>query len=316
MSTTKNAVLLDQGTLGAGVSLEAFHHLSVPLETYEQSGSEDVVDRCRDAVAIFTNKVVIDEAALSSLPNLRYIGVLATGTNNIDLAACDIHGIRVQNVERYSTASVAQHAMALILSLAGYLPAYSRDAANGTWAASDMFCLLDHPIIELEGKTLLIVGYGDLGKATARLAEAFGMKIMKARVPGSGSGAEDRIELDEGLKEADVVSLHCPLIESTCNLIDQRRLSLMKDSAILINTSRGGLVDEMALLTALESGQLGAAGFDVLTEEPPVNGNPLLQQKSLPNLIVTPHCAWGSLESRQRLVNLAAQHFEQFLEGV
>ncbi|MGI9281550.1 MAG: D-2-hydroxyacid dehydrogenase [Endozoicomonas sp.] len=313
MSKTKNVVLLDRATLGAEVSLEAFHHLPIPLEMYEQSRSEEVVDRCRNAVAIFTNKVVIDEAMLSSLPDLRYIGVLATGTNNIDLAACDLRGIRVQNVERYSTASVAQHAMAMILSLAGSVPAYSRDAVNGTWADSDMFCLLNHPIMELEGKTLLIVGYGDLGKATARLAEAFGMNVLKAKVPGSGTGAEDRVELDEGLKKSDVVSLHCPLGENTTNLIDQRRLSLMKPSAILINTSRGGLVDESALISALESGQLGGAGFDVLTEEPPRNGNVLLKKSQL-NLIVTPHCAWGSQESRQRLVNLAAQHYERFLE--
>lgn len=314
MTTKKNVVLLDRATLGDGVSLEAFHQLPVPLVIYDQSEPEDVIERCRDAVAIFTNKVVIDESTLSSLPNLRYIGVLATGTNNIDLAACDLRGIKVQNVERYSTASVAQHAMTLILSLAGSVPAYSRDAVNGTWAESDRFCLLNHPIMELGGKNLLIVGYGDLGKATARLAGAFGMNVLKARVPGSPTTSIDRIELDEGLKQSDVVSLHCPLSESTANLLDQKRLSLMKPGAILINTARGGLVDESALVSALEAGRLGGAGFDVLSEEPPGNGNILLN-KSLPNLIVTPHCAWGSLESRQRLVNLAAQHYARFFQG-
>ncbi|WP_252178181.1 D-2-hydroxyacid dehydrogenase [Endozoicomonas sp. 4G] len=312
MSAKNNAVILDRATLGDGVSLEAFHQFPVPLEIYDHSQPGDVVERCRDAVAIFTNKVVIDESMLSSLPNLRYIGVLATGINNIDLAACDRRGIQVRNVERYSTASVAQHTMALILALAGSVPAYARDAVNGAWAESDNFCLLNHPIMELAGKTLLIVGYGDLGRSTARLAEAFGMNVLKAKVPGSGTTAEDRIELDEGLKKSDVVSLHCPLSESTANLIDQRRLALMKPTAILINTSRGGLVDESALVSALEAGRLGGAGFDVLTEEPPRHGNILLR-KSLPNLIVTPHCAWGSLESRQRLVDLAAQHYAHFL---
>ncbi|WP_422135688.1 D-2-hydroxyacid dehydrogenase [Endozoicomonas sp. ALD040] len=313
MSTKKNVVLLDRVTLGDGVSLEAFQQLSLPLEIYDQSQPEDIVERCRDAVAIFTNKVVIDESTLSSLPNLRYIGVMATGTNNIDLAACDLRGIKVQNVESYSTASVAQHTMALILSLAGSVPAYIQDATNGSWEKSDRFCLLNHPIMELEGKTLLIVGYGDLGKATARLAEAFGMNVLKAKVPGSPTTSEDRLELDEGLKQSDVVSLHCPLSESTANLMDQRRLSLMKSGAILINTARGGLVDESALVSALEAGRLGGAGFDVLTEEPPRHGNILLST-SLPNLMVTPHCAWGSLESRQRLVNFAAEHYIRFLQ--
>ncbi|KEQ18214.1 D-2-hydroxyacid dehydrogenase [Endozoicomonas numazuensis] len=314
MSKTNKAVLLDAATLGDDVSLAAFQQLPLSLEVFDTSEPENVVERCRDAVAIFTNKVVIDESMLSSLPNLHYIGVLATGTNNIDLAACELRGIRVQNIERYSTASVAQHAMALILSLAGSIPAYSRDVENGTWGKSNSFCLLNHPIIELEGKTLLVIGFGDLGKATARLAEAFGMTVLKAAVPGSGTKGNDRVELDKGLKQADVVSLHCPLNESTANLLDQNRLSLMKSTAILINTSRGGLVDECALAKALESGRLGGAGFDVLTEEPPVNGNILLRT-SLPNLIVTPHCAWGSLESRQRLINLAAQHYECFLEA-
>ena len=308
-----NAVMIDSATLGEGITLEPFHRLPLDLVIHEGTPPESVSERIRDAQILFCNKVVISREHLAGAPNLKYIGVLATGMNNIDRQAAAELGIEVRNVERYGTTSVAQHTMAMMLSLANSLPAYSRNAVNGTWAGSDMFCLLDHPLLELKGKTLLVIGYGGLGREVTRLAEAFGMRVLKARVPGSSSTA-GRVDLDEGLAQADVVSLHCPLTEQTSNLLDAKRLSLMKPSALLINTARGGLVNEQALVEALAAGKLGGAGFDVLTEEPPRNGNVLLEA-GLPNLIVTPHCAWGSQEARQRLINLAAENLADFLES-
>lgn len=309
--TMMKAVLLDRNTLGEDVTLEALEALPLELTVYDSTSPDQVTDRIQGADIVLVNKVVLDRSVLKAAPSVRYIGVLATGMNNVDLDCCAERGIEVRNVERYGTDSVAQHAMALILSLANSIPAYSRDAENGTWGQSNMFCLLNHPVMELKGKTLLVVGYGDLGAALARLAEAFGMKVLKARVPGSQT-ANDRVDLDEGLKKADVVSLHCPLNEHTRNLLDRQRLSFMKPSALLINTARGGLVDEQALVSALKSGALGGAGFDVLTEEPPKRGNVLLEQ-SLPNLIVTPHCAWGSREARQKLLQIASDHLAGFI---
>ncbi|MGI9276842.1 MAG: D-2-hydroxyacid dehydrogenase [Endozoicomonas sp.] len=310
-----NAVILDSATLGDDVTLEPFDCLPLNLEIHEKTGPVEVAGRIAEAEILICNKVVITREHMAGAPRLKYIGVLATGMNNIDRQAAVEFGIEVRNVERYGTASVAQHTMAMMLTLANSLPAYSRDATNGTWAGSDMFCLLDHPLMELNGKTLLVIGYGDLGKEVARMAEAFGMKILKARVPGSSS-MKDRVDLEEGLAQADVVSLHCPLTEQTSNLLDARRLSLMKPSALLVNTARGGLVNEQALVDALLSGKLGGAGFDVLTGEPPRNGNVLIdavKEHKLPNLIITPHCAWGTQEARQRLVNLAMENLADFI---
>ncbi|AMO54761.1 hypothetical protein GZ77_23805 [Endozoicomonas montiporae] len=313
MTERVNAVLLDSATLGEGTALDPFVFLPIDLTVYEQTTTEQVSERIANADIVLTNKVVLNADTLRLASQLKYVGVLATGMNNVDLAAASEQGITVRNVAGYSTVSVAQHTMAMILSLAQSLPAYHSDVMNGVWQKSEMFCRLDHPVMELTGKKLLIVGYGALGQATARLAEAFGMDVYKARVPGSESASDDRIELDEGLALADVVSLHCPLTEDTRHLIDARRLSLMKSHALLINTARGGIVDEQALAEALQTGILGGAGFDVLTTEPPVSGNPLLQISS-PNFILTPHCAWGSPESRNRVVELAADYLKAFLD--
>ncbi len=312
MAKVMQAVILDAGTLGNDVSLVSFEQLPLSLTVYDQTSPDQLAVRIADVQVVFTNKVVIGRELLKASPELQYIGVLATGMNNIDLTVCEEQGIKVQNVERYSTSSVAQHSMALMLSLANKIPANSANTLNGQWANSDMFCLLDHPMMELAGRKLLIVGYGDLGKATAKLAEAFGMEILKARIPGSESCSSDRIDLDEGLAQADIVSLHCPLTELTHGLLSAERLALMKPTALLINTARGGLVDEEALVTALTAGTLSGAGFDVLTEEPPLNGNVLLENP-MPNLIVTPHCAWASVESRQRMINKAVTCFNQWL---
>ena len=314
MAKVTEAVILDAATLGDDVSLAAFEQLPLSLTVYDKTAPDQIADRISGVQAVFTNKVVLNRELLAANPELKYIGVLATGMNNVDLVACKELGITVQNVERYSTSAVAQHSLALMLSLANRIPANSANTLNGQWSSSDMFCLLDNPMMELSGRKLLIIGYGDLGQATARLAEAFGMEILKARIPGSGSISDDRIELNKGLALADVVSLHCPLTELTANLINAERLALMKPEALLINTARGGLVDEQALASALKAGKLAGAGFDVLTEEPPVSGNVLLNS-SMPNLIVTPHCAWGSVESRQRLVNSAAEYLRIYMQS-
>ncbi len=311
MPEMPKAALLDTSTLGDGIDLTPLDNLSIQLKTYESTASDDILKRIHDAEIVLTNKVVLSAAIINQCSELKYIGVLATGLNNVDLVAAEQSAIIVKNVERYCTDSVAQHTMALMLSLATALPAYSRDSRNGRWSRSDKFCLLDYPILELKGKKLLIVGGGELGAAVAKLAEAFGMQVMKARVPGS-STVNDRIDLDKGLSEADVVSLHCPLTPETHHLINAGRLKQMKPSALLLNTARGGLVDEQALVNALESGSIRGAGFDVLTEEPPRLGNVLLEYDA-PNLLITPHTAWASPEARQRVVNIAGEHLRNAL---
>lgn len=312
MSKRLNAVLLDGNTLGSDIDLEVITALPIDLTVYDLTSSLQVDERIAEADIVLTNKVVLNAANLSGAKSLKYVGVLATGTNNVDLITAAGLGIVVRNVAGYSTDSVAQHAMAMILSLAQSLPAYHQDVMHGVWQKSDMFCRLDHPIMQLTGKKLLVVGFGVLGQATAKLAEAFGMVIIKAKVPGSSS-TEDRIDLDEGLKVADVVSLHCPLTESTHHLINEKLLSQMKSSALLINTARGSIVDEQALATALKAGTIGGAGFDVLTTEPPTESNPLLSVTAS-NFILTPHCAWASPESRVTLLELAAGHLSGYLD--
>ncbi|MGB1271389.1 MAG: D-2-hydroxyacid dehydrogenase [Endozoicomonas sp.] len=307
-------VILDAQTLGAGIELEPLKQLEIDWQIYPKTEPDQTLKRVEGAEVVLTNKVVLSDDLIRNSHSLKYIGVLATGMNNIDLEAAYRAGITVQNVVKYGNDSVAQHTLALMLSLATSLPAYSRDSQNGCWRDSDMFCLLDHPIMEIRGKTLLVVGAGELGSAVARLAEAFGMKVMFAKVPGSPTVA-NRVELDQGLAEADVVSLHCPLTPDTDHIIDARRLGLMKKHALLINTARGSLVNEQDLFTAIKSGSIGGAALDVLSEEPPRNGNILLSEP-LPNLIITPHIAWASPEARQRVVDITAEKLMEYLQSV
>lgn len=315
MSYSLKAVMLDAETLGADVNPEPLKALPVEWTFYDSTTPEQTADRLAGADIVLTNKVVINESVFKKCPWLKFVGVLATGMNNVDLTAAEKNGVIVRNVANYGTHSVAQHAMALMLSLAISLPAYSRDSKNGRWQDSRMFHLMDYPILQLHGKTLLIVGSGTLGTEVARLAEAFGMKVIKAIVPGSSSPVDGKVDLDEGLKKADVVSLHCPLTPTTENLIDYRRMQLMKPHALLINTGRGGLVNEADVVEALKQGEIRGAAFDVLTEEPPRNGNVLLDN-DLPNLIVTPHTAWTSPEARQRIIELSAKNLTEYLKTV
>jgi len=304
------AVFLDAATLGHDVDLEPIEEVTGGLTCYPRTRPEEVVERLRGFDTLLVNKVVIGREHFEACPELKTIAVVATGLNNIDLQAANDHGVEVMNVTNYGRSTVSQHAMALILALATRLLDYDRDVRAGRWGESDMFCLMNHPIMELEGKTLGIIGYGDLGQGLAERAKAFGMKVVLGCRPGQEAGEVDgleRIPLEDLLETADVISLHCLLTESTRNLIGKKELARMKPSALLINTSRGGLVDEAALAEALRNGEIAGAGFDVLTEEPPRNGNPLLAG-DIPNLIVTPHSAWASREARQRIVEITAEN--------
>ncbi|MFC4259168.1 D-2-hydroxyacid dehydrogenase [Marinobacter lacisalsi] len=307
------AVFLDARTLGDDITLVPIEQVTGRLTCHDRTAPDQVTDRLQGFDTVLVNKVLLGREHFKACPELKTIAVVATGLNNIDLKAAEDHGIRVLNVTRYGRSTVAQHTMALILALATRLVDYSRDVQEGRWAQSDMFCLMDHPIMELEGKTLGIIGYGDLGQGVAERARAFGMNVVLGCRPGQEPGEVDgypRIPLAELLPQVDVLSLHCLLSEETRHLIGATELGQMKASALLINTSRGGLVDEQALADALRAGTIGGAGFDVLTEEPPRNGNPLLAG-DIPNLIVTPHSAWASREARQRIVEITARNLAQ-----
>jgi len=309
------AVILDADTLGNDdVSLAPLTGQPLQWNVYEASDPEQVAARLANADVVLTNKVIIGAKEMDSAPGLRYIGVLATGTNVVDLEAASARGVVVSNVTNYGTGSVVQHTWAMILALATRLPDYNVAALDGSWSSSGRFCLMDYPVMELAGKTLGIIGYGQLGRAVAEIGRAFGMQVNVASLPWRHDDQPGRVPLETLLREVDVLSLHCPLTDETRGLIGRRQLAMMKSQALLINCARGGLVDEAALAEALEDGEIAGAGVDVLAEEPPVNGNPLLNPE-LPNLIVTPHSAWVARESRQRLVQQAADNLRAFLAG-
>lgn len=308
-------VILDADSLGSdGINLGPITGLPIEWCIYGTCRPEQVAERIAGAEIVLTNKAPIGQNELAAVPALRYIGVLATGTNVIDLDAARAGNVVVSNVVGYGSASVVQHTWALILALATRLPDYNVAALDGRWAASPFFCLQDFPVRELAGKTLGIVGYGQLGRGVAEVGRALGMAVQVASLPWRHGDKVDRVPFDSMLREADVISLHCPLTEETRNLFARRELAMMKKTAFLVNCARGGIVDEQALAEALEDGVIGGAGVDVLSEEPPVNGNPLLNPE-LPNLIVTPHSAWVARESRERLIHQVAENIEAFLVG-
>ncbi len=309
----KKAVILDANSLGVGdVSLRAIEDIgSIDVISYENTPEIEILPRMQNADIVFTNKVPLYEKTLREAPNLKYIGVLATGTNCIDTDYCKSRGITVKNVEKYGTSSVTQHALMLLLNLVCKTQKQLQHARNGNWANSSQFCVMTPEVFELAGKTAVIVGYGELGKQFSRILEALGMNVTIASVPGRDSPS--RMRLDEALPMADVVSLNCLLSPSTDKMMNEGRFSLMKKGAYFINTSRGGLVDEKALLQSLLSGHLGGAALDVLSTEPPDTNNALINA-NLDNLLITPHWAWGAVESRQRLIDIAASHLQAFLK--
>ncbi len=300
---------LDQGDLDLSPLQSAFSELIC----HEHTSEAQIIDRLKGAEVAIVNKVVLNDAVFAACPNLKLILVAATGINNIDLEAARQRGIVVCNCQAYGTATVAQHTLMLLLALATRLPDYQGAVARSRWQQSGQFCLLDFPIVELAGKTLGVLGHGELGSAVARLAEALGMRVVTGNLPGRPH-RDGRMDLDELLPQVDALTLHCPLTEQTRNLIGARELQLMKPSAFVINTARGGPIDEQALADTLRSGHLGGAATDVLTSEPPSNDNPLLAA-DVPRLIVTPHSAWGSREARQRIVGQLSENAEAFFAG-
>lgn len=311
---SRHAVFLDHHSLDLGdLDLSALEQQFDSLQLHAASAAEQVSERLQGASVVISNKVMLDAAALAANPQVKLILVAATGTNNVDLAAARAQGITVCNCQGYGTPSVAQHTLALLLALATRLCDYQQAVKDGAWAKASQFCLLDFPIVELEGKTLGLLGHGELGGAVARLAEAFGMRVLSGQIPGRPARA-DRLALDELLPQVDALTLHCPLNEQTRHMIGARELALLKPGALVVNTARGGLIDEQALADALRSGHLGGAATDVLSVEPPVNGNPLLAA-DIPRLIITPHSAWGAVESRQRIVGQLAENAHAFFAG-
>ncbi|KRV65697.1 2-hydroxyacid dehydrogenase [Pseudomonas citronellolis] len=308
------AVFLDTASLDLGdLDLQPLRQAFGELVLHPASAPDEIAGRLREANVAISNKAPISAETLAQCPDLKLILVTATGTNNVDLAAARERGIAVANCQGYGTASVAQHAILLLLALATRLPDYQAAVRAGRWQQSTQFCLLDFPIVELEGKTLGLLGHGELGGAVARLAEAFGMRVLLGQLPGRPPRA-DRLTLDELLPQVDAISLHCPLTEQTRGMIGQRELDLMKPGAFIVNTARGGLIDEQALADTLRRGHLGGAATDVLSVEPPKDGNPLLAG-DIPRLIVTPHNAWGSREARQRIVGQVTDNAAAFFRG-
>jgi len=312
-------VFLDFATVSHGdVDVGRLAHAVPHLALHDVTAESEIPRHIAGREIVLVNKLHLSRSLMSANPQLRLIAVAATGTNNIDLEAARELSIGVCNVRDYCTASVAQHVLAVMLGLTHHLSDYHRVATDGTWASSPQFTSLEYPIRELRGRVLGIVGYGTLGRAVANAAEAaLGMRIAIAQRPGAesaGASGSERLPLDELLRTADVVSLHLPLTEATRNVIGARELALMKRDAILINTARGALIDGEALAAALRARRLGGAAIDVLPQEPPVDGHPLLNSH-LPNLIVTPHVAWAAREARQRCVDELAANIEDFLRG-
>ena len=306
------AVFLDHATVDLGdLDLAALRATPYEWDFIPRCDATATAEQIRGAEVVITNKVVLDRPLLAEAKDLRLICIIATGTNNVDLEAAAEYGIAVTNVTGYGTPSVVQHVFALILALTTRLFELRAAVEGEEWQRSDMFCLLDYPVREISGKTLGIVGYGELGRATARVAEAFGMKVLLAQRPG-GAPQEGRLPLNELLPRVDILSLHCPLTPETERLVNASRLALAKPDAFLINTSRGPLVDAAALAAALRNDQLGGAALDVLDAEPPAADNPLL---SAPNCIITPHIAWYAAEARRRLMQIAADNLQAFING-
>jgi glycerate dehydrogenase len=306
-------VVMDGHTTNPGdLSWEELEALG-DCTVYARTEPAAVVERAREADVLIVNKVLLPATVIAQLPKLRYIGLLSTGVNVVDVAAAKARGIPVCNVPAYSTMSVAQLVFAHVLALAQHVERHSEGATAGRWAASADFCYWDGQLTELDGLTLGLVGYGQIGRAVARIGRAFGMRVaVHTRTPGIDTDDLRFVPLDELFRIADVVSLHCPLTPATERLVNAGTLALMKPTAFLVNTGRGGLVDETALAAALNGGRLAGAGLDVLTSEPPSADNPLLGAR---HCLVTPHIAWATRAARARLVAAVAGNVAAFLAG-
>lgn len=310
------AVILDYQTLAPNdLALDTLWQQAIDWQLYDTTPADQTAERIKDMDIVLTNKVVLDEALLNANPNIRLIIILATGTNNVDLQAARKLGIPVCNIVAYSTESVVQHTFACLLSLVNRLRDYDRALAEKRWQNGALFTLLDYPVEELAGKTMGIIGYGAIGKRVADVAIAFGMQVVVAQsLTGANKQQQERLPLPQLLQQADVISLHCPLSPLSENLIDAKALAMMKTDAIVLNMARGGVVHEQALLQALLNGQIRAAACDVLTQEPPPADHILLQQ-DMPNLLITPHMAWGSRQARQQLLDQVLDILQSFADN-
>ncbi|RIA56421.1 D-2-hydroxyacid dehydrogenase [Dichotomicrobium thermohalophilum] len=307
-------VFLDRKTIGPSVDLKRpqFPH---EWEEYEKTAPGEVVERARDADIVITNKVPIDTDTLSQLPKLRMIAVAATGYDIIDVPACDTANVAVANVRGYAIQTVPEHVMALMLALSRSLVAYREDVIDGAWQRAGQFTFFSHPIRDLADQTLGIIGYGAIGESVARLASAFGMRILIAGRKGEDVVPEERTPFDQVIRESDIISLHTPLTPETRNLIARDEFTVMQRRPIIINTARGGLVNEADLVSALDAGQVRAIGFDCLTREPPAADNPLMAIADRPNVIITPHSAWASDTAMQTLWDQVIANIEAFQRG-
>ena len=304
-------VFLERNTVQANFRRPEFDHEWIE---YGESRADQVVDRLRGATIVISNKLALREPDLARLPELKLIAIAATGFDCVDLDYCRGRGIAVSNVRGYAANSVSEHALMLVLALRRNLLAYREDVRQGRWQQSKQFCLLSHTLHDLRGCTLGIVGYGAIGKAMARLAESIGMRVLISEHKNATSIRAGRTSFAETLGESDVVSLHCPLTGDTQDMFTRAEFEMMKRDALLINTARGGLVEEKALIEALQNDVIAGAAFDALREEPPREGNPLLEL-NLPNLIVTPHVAWASNEAMQALADQLIDNLEAFVRG-
>lgn len=304
-------VILDAYTVNPGDL--TWHPLEemADLVIYDRTQPEQVVERCKGAEIVLTNKVILDAEVLNHLPHLTYIGVLATGYNVVDLEVATRQSITVTNIPAYSTNSVAQMVWAHILNITNRVGHYAEENKNGRWTRSKDFCYYDYTHSELAGKTIGIVGLGNTGMATARIAQAFGMNVIAYTSKDKLPEGMKKVTLDELFKSSDIVSLHCPLTNETKELVNKERLDMMKPSAILINTSRGPVVNETDVAAALNEGKIAAFGADVVSVEPAKKGNPLLMAK---NCFLTPHIAWATKEARQRLIDICIANIKAFLD--
>ncbi len=307
-------VYLERDSVIANVRRPDFSHDWVE---YKSTRPDQVIERLQGCSIAIVNKVPMSSVTVDALSDLKMIAVAATGTNQIDLEACRRRGIVVSNIRGYAEHTVPEHVFSLLLALSRNLVAWRESLLAGRWQQSDQFCLFDHPIRDLHGATLGVIGSGSLGGGVIRLADAFGMRVLRAEHKGASAVRPGYTAFDDVLREADAISLHCPLNEQTQGLIGELELQAMKKSALLINTARGGLVDEAALIRALKEGWIAGAGFDVITAEPPPVGHPMVAAEllAMPNFLLTPHVAWASRPAMQTLADQLIDNIEAFVAG-
>jgi glycerate dehydrogenase len=307
-------VFLDRDTISPQTSLRqlSFDH---KLTVYDRTSRDQVAERIAGADIVITNKVPVRQEAIEQASRLKLVAIAATGTDNVDLAACAKQGITVSNIRGYAVNTVPEHTFALIFALRRSIVAYRESVKAGRWHDAQQFCYFDYPIKDLAGSTLGIIGEGALGQSVAAIGRALGMRVLFAGRKGAGKQGSLYTPFEQLLQESDVITLHCPLNDQTRDLIGKAEFAQMKRKPLLINTARGGLVNEAALVDAMRSGQLGGAGFDVTVPEPPENHHPLVQLLDLPNFILTPHVAWASEQAMQGLADQLADNIEAFHRG-